>query len=119
MYALPLDAGHSWTTPPPNWALPDPKRKGANADVDNVLSLVDEVAERFPVQWERTLLLGYCEGALMALRLATHVLGADGEAGVLGGVAMLSGTPPEAVSHLPAGLRVYEQLRRALGRAKV
>jgi hypothetical protein len=29
----PSSLGLSWGTPPPNWALPDPKRPGANADV--------------------------------------------------------------------------------------
>ena len=39
----PSSLGLSWESPPPSWALPDPKRKGADADVDNILTIVDEV----------------------------------------------------------------------------
>lgn len=66
----PSSLGLSWGTPPPNWALPDPKRPGANADVDNVLSLLDDIHARYPIDAARTLVLGYCEGAPFALRLA-------------------------------------------------
>lgn len=66
----PSSLGISWGAPPPQWALTDPKRPGANADVDNVLSLLDDLHARYPIDHRRTLLLGYCEGAPFALQLA-------------------------------------------------
>jgi len=105
----PSSLGHSWGSPPPNWMLPDPRRRGANADVDNILSLIDDIRLRYPVDGSRTLLLGYCEGAQFALQLAAQVLfdNMEMDRNKFAAVALLCGTIPPTVANLPSGLRTY------------
>ena len=104
----PSALGISWGAPPPEWALPDPKRPGANADVDNVLSLIDELHSRYPIDSRRTLLLGFCEGAPFALKLAfaarqlaaaDAARRADGER--FAAIALLGSGVPSVPTRLP------------------
>ena len=110
----PSSLGFSWGTPPPEWALPDPKRPGANADVDNVLCLLDEIHARYPIDAARTLLLGYCEGAPFALKLALaarHAVGWTSEdCDRFAALALLGSNLPSFPTALPPAaspLRVY------------
>ena len=66
-----------------------------------------QVHARYPIDRSRTLVLGFCEGAMMGLRLASHAFGSIEDAGKVAALAMVAGTAPQAVSGLPSGLRIY------------
>ena len=107
----PSSLGYSWGAPPPKWALPDPKRPSVNADVDNILSILDEIEQRLPIDASRTLLLGFCEGAPFALQLAMQAKASERPAdrNRFAGIAMVASglTDVEALPALPEGMRIY------------
>ena len=69
MLLAPSSLGYTWGAPPPKFALPAPGATSADADTENVLSLVREVTAHWPIDPKRVLLTGYDDGANFALSL--------------------------------------------------